>query len=100
MFNYHCVYIPGGTFLFIVVTYKQILFLTHPNAKGRLCTTWYSVQEQYPFYLIALYFLLDHLHCIWKLSGKDADYSTRWQKIKNGFSQKVDGTILYYSGFL
>lgn len=59
-----------------------------------LPASWQVVQKEHPFSLIVLCLLPDHLHCIWKLSDKDADYSTKWQKIKEGFSRMIDRTIL------
>jgi putative transposase len=31
--------------------------------------------------------LPDHLHCLWKLPSSDANYSTRWSKIKRLFTR-------------
>ena len=31
---------------------------------------------------------------MWRLPENDADYSTRWQKIKDGFSRNVDKSII------
>ena len=94
MSNYRRIYIPGGTYFFTVVTYKRLSFLTHSTVRATLRTSWRAVQEELPFFLIALCLLPDHLHCMWKLPDKDADYSTRWQKIKEGFSRTIDRTIL------
>lgn len=35
--------------------------------------------------------LPDHLHCIWILPEGDSDYSTRWAKIKLGFTKAFLG---------
>jgi putative transposase len=94
MSNYHRIYVPGGTYFFTVVTYKRLSFLTLPNVRTKLRTSWRVVQKNHPFFLIALCLLPDHLHCIWKLPENDSDYSTRWKKIKDGFSQSIDKRIL------
>ncbi|MFH1940488.1 MAG: transposase [bacterium] len=94
MSDYHRIYHPGGIFFFTVVTYKRSPFLTLPTARATLRASWRTVQQQYPFFLIALCLLPDHLHCMWKMIEADPDYSKRWQKIKEGFSKTIDRTIL------
>jgi len=37
--------------------------------------------------------LPDHFHCIWTLPAGDADYSTRWNIIKAGFSSCMKDTL-------
>ena len=92
--DYRRIYIPGGTYFFTVVTYKRLSFLTEPAVRETLRASWEMVQNELPFFLIALCLLPNHLHCMWKLPENDADYSTRWRKIKNNFSQTVDRSIL------
>ena len=92
--NYQRVYIPGGTYFFTVVTYDRLAFLTHKDVRKILRASWQSVRKKYPFFLIALCLLPDHLHCIWRLPDHDADYSTRWKKIKEGLSKNIDRSII------
>jgi len=92
--NYERIYIPGGTYFFTVVTYQRLSFLTHNDARAILRSSWQNVRRKYPFFLIALCLLPDHLHCMWRLPENDADYSIRWQKIKDGFSRNVDKSII------
>ena len=44
------------------------------------------VRETRPFTIDAWVLLPDHLHCIWTLPPGDADYSTRWNRIKRRMS--------------
>ncbi|MFO7889401.1 MAG: transposase [bacterium] len=97
MSNYKRIYIPGGTYLFTVVTYKRLPFLTHKNVRKILRASWQTVNKKYPFSLIALCLLPDHLHCMWRLPDKDANYSIRWQKIKEGFSKNIDRSIITHT---
>jgi REP-associated tyrosine transposase len=39
-----------------------------------------------PFHIEAWVVLPDHLHCVWRLPGGDADFSVRWGAIKARFS--------------
>jgi putative transposase len=43
----------------------------------------------HPFLIDAWVVLPDHMHCMWTLPEGDADYSTRWKKIKARFSKAV-----------
>jgi len=47
------------------------------------------VQSSHPFEIVAMVVMPDHLHGIWALPEKDADYATRWSLIKSGFSRRV-----------
>lgn len=38
--------------------------------------------------------LPEHLHCLWRLPPGDADFSTRWKKIKAAFSRAQPKTEL------
>ncbi|MBN2030102.1 transposase, partial [bacterium] len=82
MLNYQRVYISGGIYFFTVVTYDRLAFLTHKDVRKILRSSWQRVRKKHPFFLIALCLLPDHLHCMWRLPDHDADYSTRWKKIK------------------
>jgi putative transposase len=48
------------------------------------------VQRRHPFKTIAACVLPDHIHALWKLPEGDADFSTRWNLIKSGFSRGLD----------
>ena len=49
-----------------------------------------TVQQRRPFETIAICILPDHIHALWALPKGDADFSTRWNLIKGGFSRGLD----------
>ena len=51
-----------------------------------------KVQRDSPFLTIAICILPDHLHAVWQLPADDADFSSRWSKIKSGFSRVLPVT--------
>ena len=67
---------------FTVVTHHRRRFLTGEFARRCLREAIDTVREERPFEMPATILLPEHLHAIWKLPRGDADYSTRWQRIK------------------
>jgi putative transposase len=53
----------------------------------RLRRAYSAVQDRHPFDTVAICVLPDHIHAIWSLPSGDADFPTRWNLIKGGFSQ-------------
>ncbi|WP_254342195.1 REP-associated tyrosine transposase [Neisseria subflava] len=49
-------------------------------------TAYMDVQKQYPFEIVAVCVLPNHIHAIWTLPPDDADYSLRLRLIKTKFS--------------
>lgn len=72
---------------FTVVTYNRQDFLVSEQARRCLKAAWRYVAKLYPFKLIALALLPEHLHCIWKMPDHDPGFSIRWGMIKKCFSQ-------------
>jgi putative transposase len=68
------------------VTYDRAPILTSPQARECLRTAWQTVQERFPFIILAICLLPDHLHAIWSLPEGDINYSVRWKEIKRLFS--------------
>jgi putative transposase len=56
----------------------------------RLRRAYGTVQRRYPFETVAICVLPDHLHAVWSLPESDADFSSRWNLIKGGFSRGLD----------
>jgi len=54
-----------------------------------LQSAWRQIKYAMPFENLAFCVLPDHLHCVWRLPEDEADYSTRWQRFKAGFSQAL-----------
>jgi putative transposase len=47
-----------------------------------------TVQADFPFTIEAIVVLPDHIHALWTLPDNDADYSSRWRRIKAQFSRQ------------
>jgi putative transposase len=85
--SYRRNYVPGGTYFFTVVTHRRIPILT--TLLGRDCFRAAIGAEQSvrPFEAFADVLLPDHLHAVWVLPQDDQDYSTRWRRIKERFTE-------------
>jgi putative transposase len=86
--NYRRRLIPGGTYFFTLVTENRQPFLCTPLARRLLHAAIEECRCERPFDLVAIVLLLDHLHAIWTLPPGDADYSTRWARIKSQFTRE------------
>ena len=88
MSNYRRAAVPGGTFFFTVtLADRTSSLLTDQVDVLRHCYA--EVQRERPFQTVAVCVLPDHLHAVWRLPPKDADFSTRWQRIKARFSRHL-----------
>ena len=45
------------------------------------------VKMTHPYEIVAMVVLPDHLHAVWTSPSGDADFGTRWARIKAGFSR-------------
>ena len=79
--------VPGGVYFFTVVTHQRRPILTMPLSRDCLRRALAAEQARAPFTLFAVVLLPDHLHAVWFLPEGDADYSTRWAKIKEHFTR-------------
>lgn len=86
--NYIRAKFEGGYYFFTVVTYRRTRLFTEELARHLLKQAITKTQSRHPFEVIAICFLPDHLHCVWKLPEKDADFSIRWSSIKGIFSRE------------
>ena len=89
--EYRRAYAEGGTFFFTVVTYKRYPIFANEPAITRLQRCFRTVKSDLPFPTDAMVILPDHLHCIWTLPDGDADFSTRWARIKGAFTRGYTG---------
>jgi len=80
-------YVAGGTFFFTVVTHDRARILTSPLARGCLSTAIRQARAKWPFEVVGVVLLPDHLHTIWTLPPGDADFSLRMQKVKENFTK-------------
>jgi putative transposase len=80
-------YEPGGTYFFTIVTHQRRQFLTTPLARTCLRSAISHVRDHWPFDVVAVVLLPDHIHAVWRLPHGDANYSLRWQKVKESFTK-------------
>ena len=88
MADYRRWHVAGGTTFFTLVTYGRRPLFSSKSACRLLGTVMRVVRSELPFKTVAVVLLPDHLHAIWSLPFGDADYSTRWKKIKIEFSTR------------
>jgi putative transposase len=82
---------PGGRYFFTLVTHQRQPLLSIPENIDRLRTAFKREMEKQPFTIDAIVILPDHLHTLWTLPEGDAEYSTRWNRIKRYFSVGCTG---------
>lgn len=80
-------YVPGGTYFFTVVTYRRRAMLTEALARKCLRAAVAKIRQRWPFEIVAIVFLPDHLHTVWTLPPRDDDYSRRLRRIKEEFTR-------------
>ena len=80
--NYRRIYQAGGTYFFTVVSDQRRPILIDDAVRNALRDAIITVRAKYPFEIIAWVLMPDHLHTIWRLPEKDANYSLRWREIK------------------
>ncbi len=85
--DYRRWYVPGGTYFFTVVTHRRQPILTAEFARKCLRDAMNDEFALRPVTVVAVVLLPDHLHTIWTLPAEDADYSLRWQRIKERFTR-------------
>jgi putative transposase len=85
--NYRRAFRPGGTFFFTLVTFRRARFLSGDLARPLLRGAIEQCRAQYPIITDAMVLLPDHLHAMWTLPEGDADFSSRWGRIKKAFTQ-------------
>ena len=77
---------PGATYFFTVVAYNRQPLFQGNETIALLRKAFLIVKAEPPFTLDAILILPDHIHSIWTLPEGDADFSSRWKRIKARFS--------------
>lgn len=77
----------GRLYFFTVVTHERRPILTTGPGRRTLRKAIVTVRGERPFEMTAVVLLPDHFHSIWELPPEDADYSTRWRRIKSLFTK-------------
>ncbi len=81
--------VEGGTYFFTVALHdRRSDLLVREVAALRASVS--RVRTLYPFTIDAWVVLPEHLHAVWTLPYGDADFSTRWNLIKRGFSARIE----------
>jgi putative transposase len=88
MVRYRRNFIEGGTFFFTVTLADR-----RSNALvdhiGALRAAFRAARQERPFAIDAIAVLPDHLHAVLTLPAGDADFSSRWRRIKGHFSSAL-----------
>jgi putative transposase len=80
---------PGATYFFtLVIQGRRPLFADADNV-ARLRAAFARVKAARPFVIEAIVVLPDYLHCLWTLPAGDADFASRWNQIKGGFTRAL-----------
>ncbi|EAQ82010.1 REP-associated tyrosine transposase [Blastopirellula marina] len=77
----------GSIYFFTIVTHERRPILTTDLGRECLRTAFKEVRKKFPFEMVAIVLMPEHLHAIWRLPRGDSDYSTRWRRIKGQFSR-------------
>jgi putative transposase len=85
--SYRRYYVPGGTYFFTVVSHQRRPFLAEPRSRQCLHEAFEKIRQKWPFAIVAISLMPDHLHTIWTLPPEDAKYSLRWKRIKEEFTR-------------
>ena len=80
--------VRGATYFFTVCLADRRATTLVENV-GLLRAAYLRTQAERPFISVAAVILPDHLHAIWTLPARDADFSTRWGAIKSRFSRQL-----------
>src|SRR5690606_19583253 len=80
-------YVPGGTYFFTLVTHERRPLFLSELARRLLRESLQAQKEKRPFEIVAMCLLPDHLHAVLTLPPGDADYSVRWRRIKEDFTE-------------
>jgi putative transposase len=84
-------YVPGGTVVLTVVTYRRRPTLAGPAAVARLRRALRQVMREAPFAVPAAVVLPDHAHFLWALPRGDADDSRRVGRMNLLFTRALRG---------
>ncbi len=88
MSDYRRVFVPGATYFFTLVTYRRRPLFREARARRVLREILADCRERWPFRIEALVLLPDHLHALWALPERDAEYSRCWGWIKKEFCHR------------
>jgi putative transposase len=79
--------VASGSYFFTLVTEHRRPLFSEPGAVALFLGAVEKVRSRHPFEVEAYVVLPDHLHALWTLPLDDANFSTRWRLIKEGFTR-------------
>jgi putative transposase len=86
--NYRRNYVEGGTYFFTLVTHQRRRLFQSALARKLLRESILEIKQKRPFIHFASCLLPDHLHTVWILPRGDSDFSIRWKRIKEEFTNR------------
>jgi len=87
MSNWRRVFEPGGTYCFTLVTEGRAPIFADPRARAILRRALLAAKARWPFEILAIALMPDHLHTVWRLPENDCRYSMRIGWIKKEFTK-------------
>lgn len=75
-------YTQGATYFFTLVAFERRKIFCNSDFLSAFRTSIKEVQQDYPFEILAWVQLPDHLHCVWRITHPNTNYSKCWAKIK------------------
>jgi putative transposase len=88
MTNYRRNFIPGGSYFFAVNLADRRLRLLTQHI-DLLRAAFQYTRARHPFTVEATVVLPDHLHAVWTMPERDANFALRWRLIKAAFSRAL-----------
>jgi putative transposase len=81
MVQYRRNWLPGGTYFFTVTLADRSSTLLVDRVDALRDAT-RKTRDAMPFEIVAAVVMQNHLHSLWTLPERDADYATRWRLLK------------------
>lgn len=87
MANWRRVFESGGTYCFTLVTENRTPIFSDPNARSILHRSLADCRARWPFKMLAIVLMPDHLHTLWRLPPGDCAYPMRIGWMKKEFTK-------------
>ncbi|EJN14179.1 transposase [Bradyrhizobium sp. YR681] len=88
MVRYRRNFVPGGSYFFTATLHDRRSSALVEHAE-KLRAAFRIARGERPFTIDAIVVLPDHLHVIMTLPDNDADFSSRWRRIKSVFTHRL-----------